>query len=272
MPNSRAVAGWRVEHVSDHVSEVVAIIPARLGSTRLPGKVLLNATGKPLIQHVWESARRAKRVARVVIATDNLRVLGACQGFGAKAVLTSEAHPNGTSRLSEAAATIGLSDDAVIVNVQGDEPEVEPDAIDAAVSMLLLGELTPAGCSIATIAVPFQSGEDPRDPNCVKVVCALDGRALYFSRSPVPFDRDGIGGPDAAMLRHVGLYVYRRAFLDRYIALTPTPLERAEQLEQLRALQHGFWIAVAVRASARIGIDTHEQYDQFVARYNARPG
>lgn len=267
-PNSRAVAGWGGEHVSD----VVAIIPARLGSTRLPGKVLLNATGKPLIQHVWEAARHAKRVGRVVVATDNQRVLDACRAFGAEAVLTSADHPNGTSRLSEAAAAIGLSDDALIVNVQGDEPEVEPDAIDAAVSMLLLGELTPAGCAIGTVAVPFQTGEDARDPNCVKVVCGLDGRALYFSRSPVPFDRDGRGGLDAEMLRHVGLYVYRRAFLDRYIALAPTPLERAEQLEQLRALQHGFGIVVAVRPAARIGIDTREQYDKFVARFNARLG
>ena len=256
----------------DVVSAVVALIPARLGSTRLPGKVLLDATGKPLIQHVWESARRAKRVERVVIATDNARVLQASIAFGAEAVLTSPDHPNGTSRLSEAAASIGLSDDTLIVNVQGDEPEVEPDAIDAVVSMLLLGELTPPGCSIGTVAVPFQRGEDPHDPNCVKVVCGLDGRALYFSRSPIPFDRNGAGGSDAAMLRHVGLYVYRRAFLDRYIALPPTALERAEQLEQLRALQHGFGIVVAVRPSARIGIDTQAQYDQFVARYKVDGG
>lgn len=251
------------------MSQVVAIIPARLGSTRLPGKVLLSATGKPLIQHVWEAARSAKRVERVVIATDNASVLAAATAFGSEAVLTRSEHPNGTSRLSEAAAAIGLSDDTLIVNVQGDEPEVEPDAIDAAVSMLQLGELTPAGCSIGTVAVPFRSDEDPRDPNCVKVVCGLDGRALYFSRSPIPFDRDGRGGADAAMLRHVGLYVYRRAFLDRYITLAPTPLERSEQLEQLRVLQHGFGIAVAVRPSARIGIDTQEQYDQFVARFRA---
>ncbi len=251
------------------MSQVVAIIPARLGSTRLPGKVLLSETGQPLIQHVWESARSAKRVERVVIATDNARVLEASIAFGAEAVLTKPDHPNGTSRLSEAATAIGLSDDALIVNVQGDEPEVEPEAIDAAVSVLLLGELTPAGCSIGTVAVPFRSNEDPRDPNCVKVVCGLDGRALYFSRSPIPFDRDGRGGTDAAMLRHVGLYVYRRAFLDQYIALAPTPLERSEQLEQLRALQHGFGIAVAVRPNARIGIDTQEQYDQFVARFRA---
>ncbi len=248
---------------------MVVIIPARLGSTRLPGKVLLSATGRPLIQHVWESAGRAACVRRVVIATDDQRVLDAARSFGAQAVLTRADHPNGTSRLSEAAALLGIGAGELIVNVQGDEPEVEPGAIDAAVGALLQSEQLPGGCAISTVAVPFGAHDNPRDPNCVKVVCGLDGRALYFSRSPIPFDRDGTGGADAAMLRHVGLYVYRRAFLDRYIALPPTPLERAEQLEQLRALQHGYHIAVAVRRAARVGIDTAEQYEQFVARFRA---
>jgi 3-deoxy-manno-octulosonate cytidylyltransferase (CMP-KDO synthetase) len=251
------------------VSAVYAIIPARLGSTRLPGKVLLDTTGKPLIRHVWEAAGRASVVQRVVVATDDARVMEVCKGFGAEAVLTRGDHPNGTSRLNEAAALLGVRSDDLVVNVQGDEPELEPEAIDAAVSALRSGETMPGGCAIGTLAVPFQTGEDSRDPNCVKVVVGLDGRALYFSRSPIPFDRDGRGGSDAAMLRHVGLYVYRRAFLDRYVALPSTPLERAEQLEQLRALQHGFGIAVAVRSAARIGIDTSEQYEAFVARFNA---
>ncbi|HMN40005.1 MAG TPA: 3-deoxy-manno-octulosonate cytidylyltransferase [Phycisphaerales bacterium] len=238
----------------------VAIIPARLGSTRLPGKVLLDATGKPLIRHVWESAKRAACLSRVIIATDDARVLAAARGFGAEAVLTGE-HPNGTSRLCEAGALLGLAADQIIVNVQGDEPEVEPEAIDAAVAVLETGE-----CSIGTIAVPFAPGENPADPNCVKVVRGLSGNALYFSRSVIPFDRDGGGGRDAACLRHVGLYAYRQEFLERYARLEPTPLERAEQLEQLRALQHGFRIGVAVRPSARIGIDTAEQYAAFVAR------
>lgn len=251
------------------MSAVVAIIPARLGSTRLPGKVLLDATGKPLIRHVWEAARGAARVRRVVIATDDRRVLEAATAFGAEAVLTRTDHPNGTSRLSEAAGLLGLASEDLIVNVQGDEPELEPGAIDAAVDALLAAERRPAGCAIGTVAVPFQPGEDPRDPNCVKVVLGLDGRALYFSRASIPFDRDGKGGSDAAMLRHVGLYVYRRAFLDQYVALPATPLERAEQLEQLRALQHGFGIAVAVQPSAQVGIDTPEQYEAFVARFKA---
>jgi 3-deoxy-manno-octulosonate cytidylyltransferase (CMP-KDO synthetase) len=239
----------------------IAIIPARLGSTRLPGKVLLNRTGKPLIQHVWEAVRRAASAERAVIATDDQSVLDAAIAFGAEAVLTRTDHPNGTSRLSEAAEKLGLDETQIIVNVQGDEPEVEPDAIDAAVAAL-----EERDCDIGTVAVPFQPGEDPRDPNCVKVVLALDGRALYFSRSIIPFDRDGRGGPDSNCLRHVGLYAYRRAFLDRYVALPSTPLERAEQLEQLRALQHGHAIRVATRPFARIGIDTPEQYEAFVAR------
>jgi 3-deoxy-manno-octulosonate cytidylyltransferase (CMP-KDO synthetase) len=239
----------------------IAIIPARLGSTRLPGKVLLNRTGKPLIQHVWEAVRRAASAERAVIATDDQSVRDAAIAFGAEAVLTRTDHPNGTSRLSEAAEKLGLDETQIIVNVQGDEPEVEPDAIDAAVAAL-----EERDCDIGTVAVPFQPGEDPRDPNCVKVVLALDGRALYFSRSIIPFDRDARGGPDSNCLRHVGLYAYRRAFLDRYLALPSTPLERAEQLEQLRALQHGHAIRVATRPFARIGIDTPEQYEAFVAR------
>ncbi len=242
----------------------VAIIPARLGSTRLPGKVLLDRTGKPLIRHVWEAARRAGSLSRVVIATDDAKVLSAAKGFGAEAVMTRADHPNGTSRLCEAAALLGLGMEQVIVNVQGDEPEVEAEAIDAAV-----GAMRIAGCSIGTIAVPFAADEDARDPNCVKVVRGLDGRALYFSRSVIPFDRDGRGGADAACLRHVGLYAYRREFLERYVKLEPTPLERAEQLEQLRALQHGFGIGVSVRPSARVGIDTAEQYEAFVSRAGA---
>jgi 3-deoxy-manno-octulosonate cytidylyltransferase (CMP-KDO synthetase) len=253
------------------MSGAVAIIPARLGSTRLPGKVLLDRTGKPLIQHVWEAARRAKCLTRVVIATDDARVRAAAKGFGAEVVMTSSEHPNGTSRLCEAARVLGLADEQVIVNVQGDEPEVEGEAIDAAVGVLRLHR--PKGgteFSIGTIAVPFASGEDSRDPNCVKVVCGLDGRAMYFSRSLIPFDRDGKGGPDAGCLRHVGLYAYTRGFLERYASLAPTPLERAEQLEQLRALQHGYGIGVAVRPSARVGIDTAEQYEAFVRRVMGR--
>lgn len=247
------------------------IIPARLGSTRLPGKVLLDQTGWPLIRHVWASARSARAASRVVIATDDARVLEAARGFGAEAVLTRPDHPNGTSRLAEAAAQLGLGMDELIVNVQGDEPEVEPEAIDAAVGALTASEADPRGpAAIGTLAVPFAEGEDPRDPNCVKVVLGARGRALYFSRSLIPFDRDARREPEARPLRHVGLYVYRRSFLETYVALPSTPLERSEQLEQLRALEAGYAVAVAVRPSARVGIDTPEQYAAFVRRWRSR--
>ena len=251
----------------------VGIIPARLESTRLPGKVLLSETGWPLIRHVFESARRAASLSEVVVATDDQRVLDACRGFGARAVATRTDHANGTSRLCEAATALGLGPDDVVVNVQGDEPEVEPEAIDAAVAALRTRRMGGTGesgqASIGTVAVPFGPSEDTKDPNCVKVVVGVDGRALYFSRSLIPFDRDARGGDDAGVLRHVGLYAYGTAFLLRYAGLEPTPLERAEQLEQLRALEHGYTIGVAIRPSARPGIDTAEQYRAFVERFRA---
>lgn len=251
--------------------EVVVIIPARLGSTRFPGKVLADRTGKPIIQHVFEAAQRSNLASRIVIATDADRVLQAARSFGAQCVLTRPEHPNGTSRLDEAAGLLRLSENAVVVNVQGDEPELEPEAIDAAVDALLAGERADARVRIATIAVPFGANENPSDPNCVKVVRDRAGCALYFSRSLIPCDRDrkGLTG-DAAPLRHVGLYVYRRTTLVQYAAMQPTPLEQAEQLEQLRALEHGWKIAVALRPSALPGIDTPEQYEAFVQRYHAR--
>jgi len=254
------------------LSGAIAIIPARLGSTRFPGKVLADRTGKPLIQHVWESTRRATCLSRVVIATDDDRVTAAARGFGAEAVLTSAEHPNGTSRLAEAAAKLGLASDAIVVNLQGDEPELDPSVIDDSVAALMVGEVR--GAMIATAATPMLvreqgNGDNPDDPNIVKVVLSRDGFALYFSRSRIPFDRDGTGGEAARCLRHIGLYVYRRATLERYAAMAPTPLEQAEKLEQLRALENGLRIAVAVvrpEATGGGGIDTPEQYEAFVQR------
>ncbi len=251
---------------------VVVIIPARLGSTRLPGKVLLDRTGKPLIRHVWEAAAKAGSIKRVVVAADDVRVLDAVLAFGGEAIMTGTHHANGTSRLAEAAQILRLEPEDIVVNVQGDEPELEPGAIDDAVAALIAGEQTRGGCSVGTIAVPFAAGQDPGDPALVKVVRAQDGSAMYFSRSVIPHDRDGHRSrvsPADGLLRHVGLYVYRRMFLERYVSLPPTPAERVEQLEQLRVLEHGYRIAVAVRDRAAIGIDTPEQYDAFVARWRA---
>jgi 3-deoxy-manno-octulosonate cytidylyltransferase (CMP-KDO synthetase) len=246
---------------------ITAIIPARLSSSRLPGKVLLARTGKPLIQHVYENALRAKRLAKVVIAADDASVLAACKAFGAPCVLTRPTHPNGTSRLAEASTLLGLGDDAIIANVQGDEPELEPHAIDAACDALL----AQSDCAIATVATPFVQGEDAARPEFVKVALDQRSRALLFSRSLLPYPREAeLAAKLAAPLRHVGLYVYRAGFLRTYAALAPTPLEQAESLEQLRALEHGYRIAVAVCNVQSGGIDTPAQYEAFVQRQSRR--
>lgn len=244
---------------------VVAIIPARLASTRLPGKVLLSETGWPLIRHVWASACRAKSLSRVVIATDAPEVRGVVRSFGGECVMTRASHPNGTSRLAEAARKLGLADGDVVVNVQGDEPEMERGFIDAAVRALRV-----SGAEVATVALPFEKGEDPANPNVVKVVTGKDGRALYFSRSLVPFVRDGTMEGLEPPLRHVGLYAYRVGFLKKYVRLKDAPIERAESLEQLRVLWHGYRIRVAVcEGRVPAGIDTAEQYAAFVRRWEA---
>ena len=249
-------------------SGAIAILPARLGSTRFPRKVLANRTGKPLIQHVWEQARRCTLISRVVIATDEQEVFDVVTGFGGEAVMTSPAHPNGSSRLAEAAALLGISDDALVVNVQGDEPEMDPAVIDAAVSLAQR-----SGAEVATVGSPLAPDEAFDNPNIVKVVTRADGMALYFSRASIPFPRAGgaAGTADAApVLKHIGLYVYRAAFLRTYVTLPVTPLERTEMLEQLRVLEHGYRIAVAVCHCDMVGVDTPEQYEAFVERHNSR--
>jgi 3-deoxy-manno-octulosonate cytidylyltransferase (CMP-KDO synthetase) len=247
--------------------KAIAIIPARYGSTRFPGKMLADATGKPLVQHVYEQAAKAKRIERVIVATDDERIASAVERFGGEAVMTRADHPNGSSRLAEVAANLEAE---LIVNVQGDEPEIAPSLIDRAVDALI----EQPQCVVSTIASPFAPDENPANPNIVKVVCDQRGRALYFSRALIPHERDarerdtarGSGRP----LKHVGLYVYRREFLLRYVTLPETPLERTEKLEQLRVLEHGEWIAVAVCESKHHGIDTPEQYEAFVKRHRAR--
>ena len=240
--------------------DAVAIIPARLGSTRFPRKVLADSTGHPMIWHVCQRAAQARSVRRVVVATNAAEVSDAVNAFGGEVVLTGE-HPNGTSRLAEAARLLNLPPQAVVVNVQGDEPELDPALIDLAVDALSTSD-----APMATVAAPFAPGEDPENPNIVKALVSAQGRALYFSRSPVPYRRDPTG---AGPLKHIGLYVYRRAFLERYVRLPATPLETAEALEQLRALEHGHAIAVAIGEAGHHGVDTPEQYEAFVARWRA---
>ncbi|MEM6551965.1 MAG: 3-deoxy-manno-octulosonate cytidylyltransferase [Planctomycetota bacterium] len=241
--------------------QALALIPARYASTRLPGKPLLADTGKPLIQHVVEQVQRATSVDRIAVATDDDRIAEAVRAFGGEAVMTGE-HPNGTSRLAEALTSLG-TDHELIVNVQGDEPEIEPAVIDALVAGLAADPDAP----MATLCSAFAPDEDPTDPNIVKVVSDRHRRALYFSRACIPFDRDGI---HPTVWKHPGLYAYRRGFLLDYPNLTPTPLEQAEQLEQLRVLEHGHRIALIAADAPHPGIDTRAQYDAFVARSRAQ--
>ena len=243
----------------------IVVIPARYGSTRFPAKILASATGRPLVQHVVDRVKGCKRVSEVVVATDDGRIVAALQPFGTRAVMTSADHQSGTDRVAEVARG---SDAAIVVNVQGDEPEIEPEIVDALIERL---ETTPAD-DMATAATPFPAGADVGNPNLVKVVTALDGRAVYFSRSPIPFFRDPTTTAPPAYYLHLGIYAYRREFLLRYASWPPTPLELTEKLEQLRALEHGRSLFVLRVARATHGIDTPEQYDDFVIRMKGVSG
>ncbi len=244
----------------------VIIVPARLASTRFPQKVLAARTGMPLVQHVVERARLARCCRQVVVAADDRAIARALELFGTRVVLTSPDHLNGTSRLAEATTLLNLGPDEIIVNVQGDEPEIEPATIDAAARALI--EIS--GAVVGTVACVLTSDADFVNPNVVKVVRRMDGGALYFSRASIPNDRDARRDAVSAPMRHVGVYAYRADFLQRYARLPMTPLERSEQLEQLRVLEHGLTIGVGVCEPGALGIDTPEQYDAFVARWNAR--
>jgi 3-deoxy-D-manno-octulosonate cytidylyltransferase len=236
--------------------KTVAIIPSRYGSTRLPGKALLDIEGKSLIRRVYERVAQASLVDRVVVATDDRRIADAVEAFGGEAVMTSPLHRSGTDRVAEAAETTGGD---IIVNVQGDEPLIEPRVIDLVIERITRD----VDITCSTAASPISDKETWRDPNSVKVVVDLRGRALYFSRSPLPFYRDG--GFGGAYL-HAGLYCFRRDFLARFASLEPTPLEQAEKLEQLRILEHGERIGVVIADSVSIGVDTEEDLKAVCAR------
>jgi 3-deoxy-manno-octulosonate cytidylyltransferase (CMP-KDO synthetase) len=229
------------------MSEVTVIIPARWASTRFPGKPLVPLRGKPLVQHVWERAGRAKRVGRIIIATDDMRIAEAAFDFGAEVALTSPKHPTGTDRLAEVAKK--LKSASIILNVQGDEPDIAPSTIDRLAEALQ----DDPKLGMVTAANPLTDPADVQDPNVVKVVIDLAGRALYFSRSVIPHDRDGRGG--VRYLRHQGIYGYRRKVLLGFVKWKPTPLEQAEKLEQLRALEHGIAIGVIVVRRGSVGVD-----------------
>ena len=255
---SRADADSDVSPEHGHV-KVVAVIPARWASVRFPGKPLALLAGKPVIVHVCEQAKKAKHVQRIIVATDDPRIADVVTAAGFEARLTRADHVNGTSRIAEVAASLNAD---IIVNVQGDEPRIEPELIDLAIEALIkAGPSVP----VSTVASPFMPGEDVNDPNLVKVAVGAHGRALYFSRSRIPFHR--VGATSAVEpLKHVGLYVYRREFLPIFLALAPTPLELTEQLEQLRVLENGHAIAVAIGNARFHGVDTPQQLEKLEAR------
>ena len=230
------------------VPSFTVVIPARLASTRLPNKPLADIGGHPMIVRVAERAH-ASSATRTVVATDAQEVADACAARGVEVVLTRASHPSGTDRLAEVAAKLKLADDAIVVNVQGDEPLIDPNLIDEVAIHLAAHP----DCAIATAAHPLHEIAEVFNPNVVKAVLNARGEALYFSRAPIPYARQG--APRA--LRHVGIYAYRVGFLKRYTALAPSPLEAAEQLEQLRVLWHGFRIAAVIEEAAiPPGVDT----------------
>jgi 3-deoxy-manno-octulosonate cytidylyltransferase (CMP-KDO synthetase) len=240
------------------------VIPARYASTRLPRKMLLRDTGKSLLQHTYEAACAAKRPAGVIIATDHAEIARDVERFGGKYVMTSAECQSGTDRVAEVART--LADAEIVVNVQGDEPEMNPDNVDRVIELLEQDPSAP----MSTLATPLPSPELLTNPACVKVVFDNSGRALYFSRSPIPFVRD----PDNSrpfneptiFFQHLGIYAFRRATLPQIVALPPSTLEQAEKLEQLRMLQSGGTILVGVVQHCSSGIDTLADYTAFVAR------
>lgn len=238
------------------------VIPARYGSTRFPAKILASETGKPLVQHVVEQVSRCAKVRSVIVATDDDRIREALHPFETRVVMTSPSHQSGTDRIAEVARSLS---DEIIVNVQGDEPEIEPDVVDA-----LIARLEENVEEMATAATPFPAGADSKDPNLVKVVIGLRGQAIYFSRSLIPFQRDATAMALQPYYLHLGIYAYRREFLLNFASWLPTPLEQTEKLEQLRALEHGRSIYVLKVSRATHGIDTAEQYAEFVKRHRTR--
>lgn len=249
-------------------TKITGLIPARYASTRFPGKALAPLLGKPMIQHTFERASRARCLTDLYVVTDDRRIEDAVRGFGGEPIMTSRDHPSGTDRLAEAVRDL---DSDVIVNIQGDEPLITPEAIDTVVQPLLDDPDVP----MSTLAHRIIRPEDLLNPHMGKVVLDRKGRALYFSRSPLPWPGER---PDGAYLRRtryyntVGLYGYRRGFLLTFAALDPTPLERAERLEQLRALEHGYRIMVKETDYAPLGVDVPEDLEKAERRLAAEEG
>lgn len=239
---------WEPDEKEGYKMKVLCVIPARYASTRLPGKPLMDVAGKPMVVRVYERAAQAEKVSETLVATDDERIKAAVEGCGGRAMLTRADHPTGTDRLAEVAAAYPEAD--LIVNVQGDEPLIEPALIDELIAQF---EGEPE-LAMATVKTEIKEEAEQENPNNVKVVCDREGYALYFSRSLLPYPRKA-GCP---VYKHIGIYAYRRAFLLAYAKMAPTPLERAESLEQLRALENGYRIKVVETKSHFVGVDTAE--------------
>lgn len=229
---------------------IIAVIPARMGSTRCPGKPLRLLNGKPMVQWVWEAAIRAATPTDAVIATPDKEIVDAAHKFGATAILTSASHPTGTDRIAEVAEKTGME---AFINVQGDEPLIEPESIDACAEPVARGEV-----EMASVYDWAETG-DAENPNIVKVVTGTNGRALYFSRSPIPHYREGSGAP---MKKHVGLYAYTGEVLAKFAKWQQTPLEKSEMLEQLRFLENGVSIQMSYAKGTPLAVDTPEQAEE----------
>jgi 3-deoxy-manno-octulosonate cytidylyltransferase (CMP-KDO synthetase) len=228
------------------------LIPARLASTRLPNKPLADIGGAPMIVRVAQQVAKSQ-AASIVVAADNARIASACTSANVRCVLTREDHTSGTDRLAEAAQLLGLHDDDIVVNVQGDEPFIEPDLINAVANLLE----TDKTAAMSTAAHPISLPHELSNPNIVKVVCDIAQNALYFSRACIPFDRDNSGKIALPVLRHMGIYAYRVGFLKKFALLPPAPIEQLEMLEQLRALWNGYKIKVSIAQGASpAGVDT----------------
>lgn len=228
------------------------IIPARYASTRFPGKPLTLLRGKPMFWHVWRRASRCPRLSSVSLATDDQRIAAVAESLGVPCLMTASTHPSGTDRVHEAAVLLGLPDEALVVNIQGDEPALAPEALCD-----LLDAFADPAVQAATLAYPLST--PAHDPHTVKVVRAISGDALYFSRSPIPYPRDGASLP---LLGHMGLYAFTMRALNLFVSLPPSPLERAERLEQLRLLENAVPLRVAITNHMSHGVDTPEDLEK----------
>jgi 3-deoxy-manno-octulosonate cytidylyltransferase (CMP-KDO synthetase) len=248
--------------------KIVVVLPARFSSTRFAAKVLAKDTGKFLIQHTYEQACLAKLPEKVIIAADDEKIVAAAETFGAECIMTSVEHKSGTDRIAEAVADLDVD---IVINLQADEPEIDPNNIDYLAELLIKAQdskLKTQNYEMATLAAEFQNAEQVADPNIVKVITDCNNSAIYFSRFPIPYDREKTGVGDVQnYLRHLGIYAYRKQFLLKITALPQTPLEKIEKLEQLRAIENGYKILVGKVEHTCDGIDTPQQYAEFVERY-----